>query len=166
MKHNEAMALLRGLQRLKGLKGLQLNHMIEQNIDRLKKEAKVLHKQENDIHIIIDEYEKKRIALNKEFATDADGNIKTKMEGSNQVFDIPKEKEEDFTKRLNDLMAEFAEPLKEHGEKMKEFRKFLEEEDSKFKPMFIPMGIIPGDIVTEDWQILSPLVNKSELNKA
>lgn len=162
MKHNEAIALLRGLQRLKGLKGLQLNHMIEQNIERLKKEAKILSKQENEIHTIIDEYEKERIALNKALAT-VDGKVKMKLENGREIFDIPKEREEEFTKGLNELMAKHADPLKDHQEKMATFQTFLSEEDSKFKPMFIPMGIIPGDIITEDWQVLSPLVKKDEL---
>lgn len=163
MKHNEALALLRGLSQLKGLKGLQLNHMIEQNIDRLKKEAKYLHKQESEIHLIIDQYEKERIALNKEYAT-IDGNLQMKLDkNGNQVFDIPADKEDEFTSRLNELMAKHAESLKEHDEKMTEFRRFLAEEDSYFTPMVIPVGIVPNDIITEQWQILSPLVNKEGL---
>lgn len=158
MKHSEAIAFLKGLMGLKGLKGLQLNHMIEKNIDRLKVEIGILRKQENVIYEIIKDYEKERVELNKKYAT-VDGKVMTKMNGLQQEYVIPKDQEKDFTKELNELMAKYADQIKEHDEKLAEFKIFLDKEESKFRRMGIPMALLPDDITTEYFRLLKPLIN-------
>lgn len=170
MKHIEAVNLLKGLMLLKGLKGLQLNHMIEQNVDRLNKEMDFLKKQENEIFKIYEPYEKERVALNERYATVA-GQVKTKMQigqdgKPQQVFDIPKEKEIEFETELAALAEKHSAIIKEHDDKQAEFKKFLETDDSKFVRMGIPMKLLPEDISIEYFRALKPLINDLETGPA
>jgi len=138
------------------LKGANFTYTLSKNKEVLYQQLKKVQKMAKDAQKVdgYDEYEAKRILVNKEFALKDD---KGEVKVTNERYDIDPAKKADYDTKLAALKEEYKETLDNIESKKVELKEFVNEEiELELRP--IPMSIVPTDITLDQMDILSKLI--------
>lgn len=161
MKHIEAITLRNDLEAVSGLIGYEINYCIKKNLQRLKTALKPLVELENENKVIITKFTEEQTALRKKYAT-VDGDVRYKIHGKTQTFDIPAAVMADFEKDLSELKKVHRADLDAFEKKAEEYAKFLTEGENDFKITPLKKEFVPKDISTENMNRIWALFEEND----
>ncbi len=159
MKHSEVLSLRAKLQKVKGLKGRELNFEIKTNIIEINRIVEPLAAMEKEIDDILNQYNEERIALFIKNSTEG-GEVKKKIVNNIEVYVVSPEKVEAHEKEFKKLQAKFKKDLDKHKKEYSAFLKFLSETESKFKISKVKRHHVPEDISTEDLDLIYDIIEE------
>lgn len=141
MKHSEVITLKNKLSLVTGLVGFTTKISIRRNIARIETAIKPLNEEEKEIGLIIKDYRDELTEINRRLS---EGKLKrTNISGQTmEYYDVPESKKAEQKKEIDELETKHKEAISKYEEKIKIFQKYLQETESSFKPIMIPMAQI------------------------
>ncbi len=157
MKHQEVLNLRAKLQKVKGLKGRELNFEIKTNILEINRITEPLVAMEKEIEDVIIPFDKERNTLFIKNCT-VNGIVKRKVFNGQEIYDVPLEAQGIHNQELIDLMTKFKDDIDKYNKDRTEFVKFLNETESKFEISKVKKDCLPEDISTEDMDLIFDII--------
>ncbi len=156
MKRQDLYTLLNGFELVKDLKGVKFAYARAKNKKLVLAELELLKNVMKDSDEFI-EYDKKRIELCEEYCTKDD---KGKPVIKNRKYD-GLTKNEEFTKKLNELNEKYKEVIDEKKKRAEEYKKLLDEEiDFEFHK--IKLQDVPEDITGAQLEAIDLILEENK----
>lgn len=159
MTRSELFTFIEKLDKIKNLKGVKFNYIIDKN-------KKLIQQEIEDIKKVIEptekfkEYENKRVEILTEFADkNPDGSPKLTQEANGIIkFEIDPDNKK-FQKAINAHIEEYKEVIQDRDKQMFEYNNFLAEtaDISLFK---FKLTDIPEDIIGEQFEVISIFIEE------
>lgn len=164
MKHSEVLNLKNKVSAVTGLTGFETKIAIRRNIAKMETAIKPLADEEKEIGESVKEYREEFNSLQRKLSG---GKIKNQMQGGRmvEVFDIPTDKKAEFDTEAKILEEKHKEKIADYEHRIGSFKKFLEEEESSFEMIVIPLSQIKEydeKISQENLDAIWPLIDESK----
>ncbi len=138
---------------LKDVKGTELNYLLCENLDALKKEADAI-RASNHPSIKYCEYDMERVKLCEKYAVMING--KPQTDDGNYIINPAKKL--DFDKSLKILQDKYSTDVDIEEKRKIEYAEFLNKENVKFKPTYIDKKLLPKDLTGEQMSAIYPFM--------